>query len=121
MAFNLNDKQYILYLYDLPKDTVTSVKIAQLFKDQAGFELDQPPQIKRDITKPFYSAMVKISDSEKFKRACEKMRYFEIDGKQGRALPFDKDLLGSNKEKIKDHNIFVRKIPSEMKAPELEE
>lgn len=41
--------------------------------------------------------MVKINDPEKFKRACEKMRYFEIDGKPCRALPFDKELLGSNK------------------------
>ena len=115
------DKQYILYLYDLPKESVTSVKLAQLFKDQAGIELDQAPQIKRDITKPFYSAMVKINDPEKFKRACEKMRYFDIDGKPCRALPFDKDLLGSNKEKIKDHNVFVSKIPAEIKASELEE
>lgn len=65
--------------------------------------------------------MVKINDPEKFKRACDKMRYFEVDGKPCRALPFDKDLLGSNKEKIKDNNVFVRKIPAEVKAPELEE
>jgi hypothetical protein len=91
------DKQNILYLYDLPKDKVTSVQLALLFKEQAQVDLDQAPQIKRDITKPFYSAMVKINDPEKFKKACEKMRYFEIDGKQCRALPFDKELLGSNK------------------------
>jgi len=60
--------------------------------------------------------MVKINDQEKFKRACEKMRYFEIDGKPCRALPFDKELLGSNKIKLVDHNVFVKKIPGEMKA-----
>lgn len=49
------------------------------------------------------------------------MRYFEIDGKPCRALPFDKDLLGSNKNKLADHNVFIRKIPEEIKAPELEE
>jgi len=65
--------------------------------------------------------MVKINDPEKFKRACEKMRYFEIDGKPCRALPFDKELLGSNKQKLTDHNIFVKKIPPTMKAPEMEE
>lgn len=65
--------------------------------------------------------MVKINDPEKFKRACEKMRYFEIDGKPCRALPFDKELLGSNKQKLYDHNIFVKKIPPTMKAPEMEE
>jgi len=101
-AFNQFDKQHILYLYDLPKESVTSVKIANIFKEQAGIELDMVPQIKRDITKPFYSAMVKINDSEKFKRACEKLRYFEIDGKPCRALPFDKELLGSNRQKIEN-------------------
>ena len=65
--------------------------------------------------------MIRITDPEKFKRACEKLRYFEIDGKPGRALPFDKDLLGTNRTKIADHNVFVKKIPAEMKAPELEE
>jgi polyadenylate-binding protein len=65
--------------------------------------------------------MVKINDPEKFKRACEKLRYFEIEGKPCRALPFDKDLLESNKEKIKDNYVFVKKIPSEIKAAELEE
>jgi hypothetical protein len=43
MALNQLDKQYILYLYDLPKESVTSVKLAQLFKDQAGIDLDQAP------------------------------------------------------------------------------
>jgi len=28
------------------------------------------------------------------------MRYFEIDGKPCRALPFDKQILGSNREKL---------------------
>jgi len=28
------------------------------------------------------------------------MRYFEVDGKQCRALPYDKQLLGSNKDKL---------------------
>jgi hypothetical protein len=111
------DKQNILYLYDLPKDSATSVKIAKVFKDQAGLELDMPPQIRRDITKPFYSAMVKINDPDKFKTACEKMRYFEIESKPCRALPFDKDLLGSNRTKIENQNVFVRKIPADVKAP----
>jgi hypothetical protein len=44
------------------------------------------------------------------------MRYFEIDGKPCRALPFDKELLGTNRQKLVDHNLFVRKIPTDMKA-----
>ena len=44
--------------------------------------------------------MVNIKDADQFKQACEKMRYFDIEGKPCRALPFDRQLLGSNKEKL---------------------
>ena len=65
--------------------------------------------------------MVRIQDPEKYKRACEKMRYFEMEGKQCRGLPYDKELLGTNKLKLTDHNVFVRKIPKSVKAQDLEE
>jgi len=45
--------------------------------------------------------------------AAEKMRYFEIDGKPCRALPFDRSLLGSNKEKLLDQSVFV-KLPKDI-------
>jgi hypothetical protein len=56
--------------------------------------------------------MVSIKDPKQFNDACEKMRYFEIDGKPCRALAFDKQLLGSNKEKLQNHNIFC-KVPKD--------
>lgn len=62
--------------------------------------------------------MIVIKDPKKFTEACEKMRYFEIDGKQCRALPFDKQLLGSNKDKLQTHNLFV-KVPKALKHEEL--
>ena len=62
--------------------------------------------------------MICIKDTKQFNDACEKMRYFEIEGKQCRALPFDKQLLGSNKDKLHNHNIFV-KVPKDMKNEEL--
>ena len=52
-----------IYLYDLPKDKVSSTKIAEAFKEQAGVKLDPKPQIKMDPTRPFYSAMVIIKDT----------------------------------------------------------
>jgi polyadenylate-binding protein len=114
------DAQQLIYLYDLPKDNITCNKIAQTIKDKSGIVLDanQKPQIKRDLTKPFFTAMVSIKDPKKFSDACEKMRYFEVDGKQCRALPFDKQLLGSNKDKLLTHNIFV-KVPKELKHEDL--
>ena len=36
------------------------------------------------------------------------MRYFNIDGKPCRALPFDKQILGSNREKLTPQNVFVK-------------
>ena len=109
------DTQQYIYLYDLPKKEVSSIKIAQAFKDKAGVTLadSQKPQIKKDLTKPFYTAMVNIKDPDQFKQACDKMRYFDIEGKPCRALPFDRQLLGSNKEKLVSQNIFVR-APKEM-------
>jgi polyadenylate-binding protein len=46
------------------------------------------------------------------------MKYFEIRGKQCRALPFDKQLLGSNKDKLTNNNIFV-KVPKDMRHEDL--
>lgn len=41
-----------------------------------------------------------MKDAQKFNEAAEAMRYFQINGKWCRALKFDKQLLGSNKEKL---------------------
>ena len=114
------DQHSLIYLYDLPKDKMTCTKLAQTFKERAGIILDAnvKPQIKRDPTKPFFSAMVSIKDPKKFSEACEKMRYFEVDGKQCRALTYDKQLLGSNKDKLQSHNIFV-KVPKNLKHEDL--
>ena len=80
------------------------------------------PQIRRDLNRPFYSAIMTIPEDDKFALACKEMRYFELAaGKPSRALPFDNDLLGSNPQKIVDHNIFVRKIPKTLSPPQLEE
>lgn len=49
------------------------------------------------------------------------MKYFEIDGLECRALPYDKDLLGSNRQALTNNNIFVRKLDKNLKASEVEE
>ena len=48
------------------------------------------------------------------------MRYFEIDGKPCRALPFDRSLLGSNRDKLFEQSVFV-KIPKNILHKDLEE
>lgn len=114
MQYGTGDQQQnLIYLYDLPRDQTDSRKIAIAFKEKAGIVLDTRPQIRKDITRPFYSAIVSIKDPIAFNKACEAMKFFEIEGKQCRALQFDKQLLGSNKEKLLSHNVFVKSIPKE--------
>jgi len=54
------DKQNNLYLHDLPRDKVTSVRIAEVFKTNGICIGVKKPCIKRDLFKPFYSAIVNI-------------------------------------------------------------
>lgn len=101
----------LIYLYDLPKKELTSQKIATAFETQGQHTLSTKPQIRRDITRPFYSGIVQIKDAAQFNEVAEKMRYFKIGENWCRALKFDKQLLGSNKEKLTNHNVFIRSIP----------
>lgn len=119
---NAQGTQNYLYLYDLPKAEATSTKLASVLQTKTGIVLTRIPQIRRDLNRPFYSAVMQIPEEDKFAIACKEMRYFELaPGKPSRALPFDNDLLGSNPQKIVDHNIFVRRIPKELSPSQLEE
>lgn len=75
-----------------------------------GYELgaSNPPQIRRDPNKHFYSAFVKITDPSKFNEVADKMRTFDIEGKSCRALPFDRSFLGANRSALKDYSIFIK-------------
>lgn len=106
MAFNINDQQTLLYFYDLPTN-VTSIKIASLVKEKCGIELEIKPQIRRDVGRYFYTAIVKITDQEKFNLAKEKLKYpafpKDEEGKkivECRVLPFDKEFMGPYKSKL---------------------
>ena len=113
----VQDRRNLIYLYDLPKQEFTSARLAEILK-AAGIELELKPQVRRDPTKPFYSAICCIKDDNQFKRASEVLRYFEIERKQCRGLPFDNTLLGTNLTKTNEQcSIFVRKIPKDMTAP----
>jgi polyadenylate-binding protein len=119
---NAQGTQNYLYLYDLPKSLATSTTLASVLQTKTGIVLTRIPQIRRDLNRPFYSAVMQITEDDKFIIACKEMRYFELgEGMPSRALPFDNDLLGSNPQKIVDHNIFVRRIPKELSPSQLEE
>jgi len=110
----------LLYLYDLPKGEVTSVQITTKIKDLTGYELTEPPQIRRQAERLFYTAIVKINDPEKFKEISEKIKYFDINDKPCRALPYDRDLLGVNREKIANQNVFLKSIPTNLRTAEVD-
>ena len=108
-------------MYDLPKAEFTSARLAEILK-AAGIELELKPQVRRDPTKPFYSCICCIKDDAQFKKAAEVLRYFEIESKQCRGLPFDNTLLGTNLTKTNEQcSIFVRKIPKKMTNAELDD
>jgi hypothetical protein len=52
----------LIYLYDLPKEIYTTTKIASKIKEKTGYELQEPAQVRRDPSRPFYSAIIKIND-----------------------------------------------------------
>lgn len=56
-------RQNYLYLYDLPKDKVSSVKIALAFQEK-GIDIGtKKPMIKRELFKPFYNAVLNITNA----------------------------------------------------------
>ena len=101
----------ILYLYDLPK-TVTSTQIAESIKNITGYSFppNDKPTFNRDPNKSFYSCVVKISNEskERFEEIVKKMKYFHIEDKPCRALPYDPAFLGSNRVQYnKTHTVFI--------------
>ena len=91
---------YTVYLYDLPKVEYQSHRLARVMKEQAGIVLNDVPIIFRDIKKQFFKGFMKISCGkfEDYVEMCEKIRYFEICGKQCRALRFEKEITSKSKK-----------------------
>ena len=93
----------ILFIYDLPKSIISSVLLSKRIQEVAAFELKEPPQIRRNPDRPFYSAMIKITD-ERFKEITQKLKHFDIVVEDKsypvRALPYDRELTGANRANI---------------------
>jgi hypothetical protein len=110
----MSSNKNILYLYELPKESTTSVVISEIIKELTGYELPEAPQFRRDAIRDFYSAVVKIEDQEKYKEICQKLKYFKIGDKPCRSLPYDKDFSGANRANLAQQNIFVRKLKKDV-------
>ena len=77
--------------------------------------MKNPPEIDRNPQKQMWTAKVQIcaNSDEHIDQICEKIRYFEIDGKECRALKeFGYNIRNSISKEAK---IFVSKIPLNMK------
>jgi hypothetical protein len=133
MASIVDTSRQVLYLYDLPKSIVTSIKINQIIKERCGVELQEPvqfrdcrPHLTTGLPSPFSFGIIKVDPSD-FKKVSEAMKYFEVsDGSdkkwQCRGLPYDRDLLGPNKVATNlKQNVFVQNISKDITAAELEE
>ena len=115
-----NPTVYTVYLYDLPKVEYSSHKLAEALKEQAGIVLNDVPIINRDIKKQFFKGYMKISCPryEDYIEMCEKIRYFEICGKECRSLRFEKD-LSQGGDTQKSTQVFIKNIPKDMKQAQL--
>ena len=111
----------VIYLYDLPSDNYTSVKLAQFIQAKTGYKLNQIPQVRRELNKPHYSAVVKIDDPDKYKEVAKALRHFQFEGHPCRGLPYQTEFLGSNLSSLKDNSLFVRKISKDIYSDKLEE
>ena len=89
---------YTVYIYDLPKSEYSSQKLARVFKEISGLDLEEPPTIIKEPQKIFYSGFMKVKceSIEQYNKICEDFRYFKIDGKECRALRFDTNINGKN-------------------------
>ena len=90
---------FTVYLYDLPKFEYASHKLAEVLKKQANILLSDVPVIDRHPRKEFFTGRMQIRcrNKEDYHEMCEKIRYFEIDGKECRALCHEKQFKRGDK------------------------
>lgn len=62
----IGERKNYLYLYDLPRETTTSNKLATIIMEKTGHILERKPQIRRDLNRPFYTAIITIPENESF-------------------------------------------------------
>jgi hypothetical protein len=133
MIMNNPDNKQLIYLYDLPKDLITSVKVAKVIKDSSNYDLQEPVQFRdckphqlTGLPSPFQYGIIKV-DTSVANQVASAIKYFNItegneDKWQCRALPFDRELLGANKNTTNNSlNFFVKNIPANIHAKELDE
>lgn len=129
----IQDQKPLIFLYDMPKSITTSVQIANVIRKATGYELLEPVQFKEarvspisGLPSPLVAGIIKVDQSE-YQKVADAIKYFDItDGQEQvwhcRALPFDKDLIGGNKNIINlKQNVFLTKIPKEWTSKDVDQ
>jgi hypothetical protein len=74
----------LIYLYDLPKSIVTSVKITEIIRNAAKYELTEPVQFRdarisiiTGLLSPLINGIIKV-DQKDFLAVAKAIKYFDI-------------------------------------------
>jgi len=94
---NDSSKQ-IIYLSNMPKESVTAMKIYEVVKQKARYELG-PNNLTINTNnndKPFSTGFIRITDASRYTDVAKALRTFKIGGKECIALPFDNSFKDTN-------------------------
>jgi len=70
-----------VFFYGFPKNNVTSNQIRLKIIELTEIDVEHNmPQIRRDINKPEWNAVVKFKTPEEQKKVLEKMKFFKWEG-----------------------------------------
>ena len=136
MIQSTNQPLYI-FVYDIPKHLASSVLLTNIVKEKTGYELTEPVQFKSQRTygstsssSPCVYGVIKVPDTENFKMVAAAIKYFDIEDDRGaerftwhcRSLPFDRDLVGINRDQTnRKLNCYVKNLPQEMTPAQLDQ
>ena len=83
--FGQHTNTELIYLYDLPKDLVTSVRIATIIKAKTGYDLTEPVQFRECrshptnfLPSPYTYGIIKVDKSE-WSNVAKGIKYFKYD------------------------------------------
>lgn len=115
-----------VFFYGFPKDNVTSNQIRQKIIEKTKIDIKlNAPQIRRDINKPEWNAVIKLETAEDHKKVLEKMRFFRWPEDNSfpvieiRALAYDPEVKQRDQPEVMAKNVFCRVLPADMSHSDL--
>ena len=100
---------------------MTSNQIRQKIIEKTGIDINNnAPQIRRDINKIEWNAVVKLETAEDHKKVLEKMRFFRWPQDDSfplieiRSLAYDPEVKQRDQPDVMAKNVFIRQLPAYM-------